>query len=65
MTDRCERGVLHEPEQPTVKRLAEKLDGPPWMIDAPDFGGLPEEATDLVVAIKWRGRWFLREGFTR
>ena len=45
--------------RPTVRQLGE----PPWEIemDDPFEGIIPEEATDMVGAVSWRGIRFTRE----
>ena len=42
-------------EQATIRKLAEKCGEPPWVLEVPDLESLPEEATQFVDELCWRG----------
>jgi len=46
--------VLYVPKHQSVKQLGQ----PPWTLEAPDLGVIPQSCSDLVGAIEWRGMRF-------
>ena len=48
--------VVHEPKRPTLRRLTQLYGEPPWQLVITDeFGIIPQEATELVGSLVWRG----------
>lgn len=43
-------------EQPSAEKLRKKLGEPPWTLEVPDFGQVPEEMADMVGTLVWKGR---------
>ena len=47
-------------EQATQRRLARMNGEPPWELVVPDWDVLPDEATQFVDVLVWRGVRFVR-----
>ena len=56
---------FENPERPTHKRLVRMLGKPPWALVIDDYSDVPDEDTDNVGIIVWRGRVFKATGFVR
>lgn len=56
----CERGILHEPERPTLKRLAKVHGEPPWTLTMPYPDILPQEALEFIGTVNVGGVAFKR-----
>ena len=52
--------LVKHPPKPTLRQLADEHGEPPWELELPDYGVLPEEATRFVEAVRWRGVRFER-----
>lgn len=51
-------GIRYEPKRPALRMLGK----PPWELELTAFDDLiPDEASDLVGALVWRGRRFVSE----
>ena len=56
---------FENPERPTHERLVRMLGKPPWALVIDDYSDVPEEDTDNVGIIVWRGRVFKATGLVR
>lgn len=45
---------------PNAGKLRKKLGEPPWTLEVPDIGPIPEELADMVCTLVWKGRRFKR-----
>ena len=57
-----EGSEVFEPPKPTRETLVALFGEPPWALHVDDFGAVPDEDTDLVGMLIWRGRLFKATG---
>lgn len=54
----CERGILHDPGRPSLKKLEELHGEPPWTLTLPWPDALPPEAVEFVGTVVVGGKRF-------